>query len=454
MGDAPEREGPSQGGAAGSGAPSDTSVASKELRSAPRPLDRSIYWIPRKLQLAGRTVPTSTDLFLTARVLREVKEHLASGAGNEVGGLLAGDLFRCPDSGRIWVRVESAVPIPGPLPEQAGVQELEKSLKAVEKRAPEEGARWLGWYHSHALLGVFLSERDARFHQKRFPEPWQLALVVLADPERPGGGIFQPAQRGSVVRSLYLPFWELRDAEDGATDAPRATALNWQNYATQEQVVPERMTTRGETSRTTVGGPDGEGGPPGGRGPGRGRPGGVGGPWGMRLGPSPGDDYPLEVPLVLPGDDDTGFVGFWRRHRGRVGVLLLLCLLAGGGWLLWDRVTAPRMADEAAVVETEASPAAAQRPAAAEFQAALQSFEGAVDSYMERRADFDLGRLGCEGLTTGYRSVDEAFLRVSELFVGLRDGPGPRPTERYEDAAQRMEQVDRHFDASGCPRPS
>jgi proteasome lid subunit RPN8/RPN11 len=35
-----------------------------------------------------------------------------------------------------------------------------------------------GWYHSHTRSEIFLSEADLEIHQRLFPEPWQVALVM------------------------------------------------------------------------------------------------------------------------------------------------------------------------------------------------------------------------------------------------------------------------------------
>jgi len=51
----------------------------------------------------------------------------------------------------------------------------------------------VGWYHSHTRSDIFLSDADLDIHNRYFPEPWQVALVL-----RPS--TFQPVQAGFFFR--------------------------------------------------------------------------------------------------------------------------------------------------------------------------------------------------------------------------------------------------------------
>ena len=42
----------------------------------------------------------------------------------------------------------------------------------------------VGWYHSHTRSGVFLSEQDLDLYNRRFPQPWQIALVLRPTHQR------------------------------------------------------------------------------------------------------------------------------------------------------------------------------------------------------------------------------------------------------------------------------
>jgi len=53
----------------------------------------------------------------------------------------------------------------------------------------------VGWYHSHTRSDIFLSDADLDIHNRYFPNPWQVALVL-----RPS--TFQPVQAGFFFREL------------------------------------------------------------------------------------------------------------------------------------------------------------------------------------------------------------------------------------------------------------
>jgi proteasome lid subunit RPN8/RPN11 len=55
---------------------------------------------------------------------------------------------------------------------------LEEMLKTTETDPELSGLVPVGWYHSHTRTGVSLSEQDLALYNRRFPEPWQIALVL------------------------------------------------------------------------------------------------------------------------------------------------------------------------------------------------------------------------------------------------------------------------------------
>ncbi len=65
-------------------------------------------------------------------------------------------------------------------------------LLASAEQNPD-GLKPVGWYHSHTRSEIFLSEADQDLHNRYFPEPWQVALVL-----RPH--TFHPARAGFFFR--------------------------------------------------------------------------------------------------------------------------------------------------------------------------------------------------------------------------------------------------------------
>lgn len=70
----------------------------------------------------------------------------------------------------------------------------ENRLQDLMRAATGSGAaRPVGWYHSHTRSGVLLSDSDLTIHNRYFPEPWQVALVVKPH-------TFEPMRAGFFFR--------------------------------------------------------------------------------------------------------------------------------------------------------------------------------------------------------------------------------------------------------------
>ncbi|MFQ5679874.1 MAG: Mov34/MPN/PAD-1 family protein, partial [Gemmatimonadota bacterium] len=214
--------------------------ASPEHPVAAPPMDASILWTPVKMGLGGARVSVSTDVYLTSQALRDIETHVLSGDDPERWGLLVGEVCRSPE-GEPWVVGREAWPSSSPLPEEADVRTTVAAISRRIESARAEGATVVGWYHSHTRLGAFLSERDAKAHGACFPEPWQFAVVGLADLARPAGGVFGRSEWGALLRGVYLPFRELVEEGSVLADGRRVTCLEWVNYSASEETVPEAV---------------------------------------------------------------------------------------------------------------------------------------------------------------------------------------------------------------------
>ena len=76
-----------------------------------------------------------------------------------------------------------------------------------------------------------------------------------------------------------------------------------------------------------------------------------------------------------------------------------------------------------------------------------------IDRYEERARDFDLGRIGCDLLTTGYGVVDASFIQLVAMRAQLDPEQGSDPAMEFDRLSEEVDDVNGHFDASGCPRP-
>jgi proteasome lid subunit RPN8/RPN11 len=82
-------------------------------------------------------------------------------------------------------------------------------LIAAPATAPElNGLQALGWYHSHIRSRIVLSERDMQIHSRYFAAPFQIALVIRPESERPtrAGFFFREASGEMRTESSYEEF--------------------------------------------------------------------------------------------------------------------------------------------------------------------------------------------------------------------------------------------------------
>jgi proteasome lid subunit RPN8/RPN11 len=92
--------------------------------------------------------------------------------GAEIGGILLGthEAGRVVISDYLALDCEHAT---GPSFTLSGNDEAQLTKLLASSRG-----KVAGWYHSHTRSEIFLSEADLDLHQRFFPEPWQVALVL------------------------------------------------------------------------------------------------------------------------------------------------------------------------------------------------------------------------------------------------------------------------------------
>ncbi len=111
--------------------------------------------------------------------------------GLEVGGVLFG---RCQGN---LVQITSVAELKSEHAFGPGFTLSERDEAALRDliesaaREPKPGAAAVGWFHSHTRSEIQLTERDLEVHNRFFPEPWQVALVV-----RP--------QQGAPMRAAFF----------------------------------------------------------------------------------------------------------------------------------------------------------------------------------------------------------------------------------------------------------
>jgi proteasome lid subunit RPN8/RPN11 len=104
-----------------------------------------------------------------------------------------------------------------------------REVMAAAELDPElSGLEPVGWYHSHTRSDLFLSEQDIDVHNRHFPEPWQVALVVRPEPfgsvraaffTRDGEGVM----RGEPVEEEFVVAPQVTRAAAEPPPAPAPT---------------------------------------------------------------------------------------------------------------------------------------------------------------------------------------------------------------------------------------
>lgn len=389
---------------------------------APFPAGRSILWTPRRD--AGTPAAPATEgpyeLFLGQAALAAAAAHVSTDDREGRFGFLLGAVFRCPDSGIHYAAVDRTLAGSEPFSEDAPGAYLLRAWADCQPAFRDHGGVLLGWYHSHYLLGLFLSEGDQETNRRYFSAPWQCSLLFVPDPERPLGAVFRPSEDGGGHVPDPAPFRELLVPGRLRGGAAAPSVVRWTNYEPDREVVaaeaPAEATARAEARERVM--PEVE------------RPAAA-----------------SSITLVLP--DDLSERRFPRvpRHRlrqlGMVAALVIVVLVA------FRVLSALRGTGGGSSQPTPAVVSPEQR----RFRQAAVEVDAAVARYAERSQDFDLGRIGCDLLSSGYSSADDAFVAMAGAFAALGAAPDSARISEYERLADDVNGVNRHFDGSGCQRP-
>lgn len=391
------------------------------------PSAHAIRWVPDD---AGGAPPAPAgpeapyEVFITQAALRALHANVADRAGEPCFGFFAGRLFRCPETRIHYDIVERVIPVLEPFAEDAPQAYL---LRAWEMARREFGRRpgvLIGWYHTHELLGPFLSETDAEACERYFGEAWQCAVVIVPGRQLAGGLFRGLGSSAGAVRAS--PFYEILDPASPGGDVRDVSVLGWRNYRTdQSSVGPgpgpgegfEQVADRVPATAPTI-----------------------------RL------EHTGPVPLVLPSESREPLLPHpSRQTRKTIGGIISLLLIVAAGvvavrWAKPGPKTAPPFVPvKTTSVQTENTNR--------ELDSLLSALAFAVDQYEERRTDFDLRRIGCELLGGGYAGADRAAIAAAAGFARAVTPPNSASTTEYGRLLGEMDAVNAHFDGSRCPRP-
>jgi hypothetical protein len=120
--------------------------------------------------------------------------------------------------------------------DEAGLKTL---LDSAVDEADLSGLVPVGWYHSHTRSEISFSEQDLKVHERFFPEPWQVSLVLRPEKMKPTRAKFflRGAGQGEFLieplrtQRKTAPVAATRPSEpavaEGAVTVKRGSRLPW-----------------------------------------------------------------------------------------------------------------------------------------------------------------------------------------------------------------------------------
>jgi proteasome lid subunit RPN8/RPN11 len=363
-------------------------------------------------------------LFLARSALRDLGAHAQAGARESRFGFLLGHLYRCPESGVHYSVVDRVIPTDEPMSEDAPDPYLLRAWADSQETFREHGGVLVGWYHTHYLLGLMLSEGDREMNERYFGQPWQCCFLVVPDATRPMAAVFRPSRDQVDAEGELAPFRELLALEDLPSSGPIPSAVRWKNYVPDRDVEPEPSGVHAPAAET----------PP-------------------IVAAKPSQEvYPSSMTLVLPDNRAERMYPRLPVRRRSIILLFAAVAVAIGGYVGGMRIfrsggSSPPVVS-VPVEQPPQVPEAVQR-----FLDASTDLEEAMLRYEERRQDFDLGRIGCEMLAGGYAAADDVFIAMAGSYARLGAAADETFDAEYERLVDDMNELNQHFDASGCPRP-
>lgn len=442
----------------------------------------------------GNGAADELPLFVTQGALREVFRHLRSDPEQELLGFLLGNLFEDSEAGVQFLVITGALRTSHAIGESDQTQIPEEQWLGMQLELRRRRAVLVGWYHSTPFVGPHPVRIDLETHRERFPEPWQTGLVVATGGDAPTGGFFRPSP-GDPTGGVYIPFHELADDESLLPGGRKRSLIDWANYHTDDPVEIDRAERRPHIAprRPTA---ERVAMPPAGPSAAAPEPGAA-----SATAAAPVPTLPVMIPPIPEPGEEAPEYRERRLVSPTVGVLIVLALVAGGGyWMVRhhgvepppnastdllprsfpsasDTVPAAAAADTTGlgapggsmsagppstpvVSAAPASPAprvvppsVPATPQIARFDSLADSTEQTIRNFHDRRTDFRLQRLTCHGLGVGYRAADDAFIALATHYRGVRDALDATRDARYRTITAAMDTVNNEFDSSKCERP-
>jgi proteasome lid subunit RPN8/RPN11 len=168
----------------------------------------------------------------SAAVLEQIRQEAETSSSSRRGEReIGGVLFGTRDSERICIVASKPIDCehsvgPGFVLSEKDEKLLAQLVAAHSTDPRLDGLQVLGWFHSHIRSRIFLSARDLEIHSRYFAAPYQVALVVHPESERPlrGGFFFREAAGEMRTDSSYQEF--TIEAPAATPPEPRRPAIS------------------------------------------------------------------------------------------------------------------------------------------------------------------------------------------------------------------------------------
>jgi len=408
-----------------SGPPANSGDNSFE-RQRPLPLDRSVFWYPAK-QGAEPHRARAYLRFITLGALREIHQQVAARPKEGRLGFLTGDLFICPDTNARYVVVDSTTSAPLPVRGDRTLQAVTLAWPRLQEQLNVKRRRLLGWYHTHPEGGLELTASDVTTHLRYFPRPWQMAIVLKPRADEPLGVICRPGAKGSV-KSAVLPFYELLEPQSLLAEGVRTTYFRWNQYRTDAADADQI-----ESSTSTP----------------------------IALPKAQFDDDVSGARVILPEEldyaVDSELNGVFHAPTRRRALLKIsrfaaaAAIVLASAFALWKFVLEGRPPVEASNQTGQTVLASQIDPTLARLDQLADDVAAAVSGYRERARLFDNRQMTCADLARGMAQADEQWTAYNADGRSKAGTLDPERAERDETLYGDVQDVERHFRASGCP---
>jgi hypothetical protein len=340
--------------------------------------------------------------------------------------------------------VDSVIPAPQLTEDDQTLNAIGRWWPRLQEMLRRDRRHLLGWYHVHLNGGLTPTAPDVAAHARHFPQPWQVAVVIRGGAGTPAAVVWRPEV--DRPRDLHpIPFYEMVDPEELRAGGRITRYFDWEGY--RAELPPDRKPVA-----------------PGGR-------------VEPRSGQAP--EPPGSARVILPKQLDEALAAedeaqplFRPPPRSpvdrfgvpRVAIVAAAVIIGLGALAVWRYGLAPRPAEQAPVT-TQAPTTTTQGPTATAAatsgvgagHARLDRLAGAaaraVTGYRERARLFDNKQMTCADLGRGLVGLENAWTAYNadgRARVGELDAA---EAKRDTELAAEVQSAERHFVASGCPRP-